>query len=642
LNSYRSSCAPTLHRILLRGLLALVIAAPLSARAATVWVASSTDKIGPKVTLPATLATSAALSAAKNEFEAFQIAVSGAAAGVSATATALTGPGAPIPAPRLFREALIQVASPSATDGGTGWYPDALVPDVDDVVGEKRNAFPFDVPASETRVLWVELHVPADAAPGVYTGAVTVHLSGGDVAVPVSLNVWDFALPSTSSLRSHFGLAWGDLPAGHGVSDATPDLAALRARYSQLGLDHRISLGSTDDGYAASDLSHFVQYYGPLCDGTAPTQLKGAQLTTVTFRGGSATGSGLTTAARSWVTEFKKHALPDGKTWFDKLFDYTCDEPPTFCKNQTWGDINTRSAALKAADPNFRTLVTTTLPDADKNGVTNAIDILVPIVNDLDNKPGYDNAGPQRSKYDGFVAARAGREVWTYQSCMSHGCGGSDGYFTGWPSIVIDALSMRARAEQWLSFLFDLSGELYWDSAYAYQLGDAWTSQWAAEFTGNGDGTLFYPGTPAKIGGSTHIPVASLRLKMIREGMEDFEYLKALSDAGDPQLARDLASALFPNAWSEPTAAQLLSTRHTIAERIVALTRPADPGSPPGGAPPPPPQPSDTGTDPESAPAPITGHFVVSGSGCSAGAGAEILAGLGALAALALRRRRRS
>ena len=72
---------------------------------------------------------------------------------------------------------------------------------------------------------------------------------------------------------------------------------------------------------------------------------------------------------------------------------------------------------------------------------------------------------------------------------------------------------------------------------------DAWTSQW--DFNGNGDGTLFYPGTPERVGGATHVPVASIRLKMIREGMEDYEYLKLLADAGDEAFAqRDRGRAL--------------------------------------------------------------------------------------------------
>lgn len=43
---------------------------------------------------------------------------------------------------------------------------------------------------------------------------------------------------------------------------------------------------------------------------------------------------------------------------------------------------------------------------------------------------------------------------------------------------------------------------------------------------GNGEGTLFYPGRPDKIGGNDHIPVSSLRLTLIREGNEDYECVK--------------------------------------------------------------------------------------------------------------------
>ena len=67
-----------------------------------------------------------------------------------------------------------------------------------------------------------------------------------------------------------------------------------------------------------------------------------------------------------------------------------------------------------------------------------------------------------------------------YQSCMSHGCGGtvnmgspseSDRYFTGWPSYMIDASAVRNRAMEWISFLEGATGELYWESAFAFARG---------------------------------------------------------------------------------------------------------------------------------------------------------------------------
>lgn len=44
---------------------------------------------------------------------------------------------------------------------------------------------------------------------------------------------------------------------------------------------------------------------------------------------------------------------------------------------------------------------------------------------------------------------------------------------------------------------------------------------------------MFYPGRPDRIGGATHIPVESLRLKLIREGHKDYEYLLLLTAASE-------------------------------------------------------------------------------------------------------------
>ena len=136
---------------------------------------------------------------------------------------------------------------------------------------------------------------------------------------------------------------------------------------------------------------------------------------------------------------------------------------------------------------------------------------------------------------------------------------------------MIDAPATQNRAMEWQAWKQRVSGELYYDTTYAFSRGDAWSSQYF--FGGNGDGTLFYPGTPAKIGGTSHIPIASLRMKMIREGMEDYEYLKALADAGDPTMADTEAAALSPSAYTNMADPALIdAARHRIALRIEALT----------------------------------------------------------------------
>ena len=112
---------------------------------------------------------------------------------------------------------------------------------------------------------------------------------------------------------------------------------------------------------------------------------------------------------------------------------------------------------------------------------------------------------------------------------MSHGCNivGGD-YFTGWPSYVVDAPAMSHRILEWLTFRYHVGGELYYNTVEAYANGlDPWRDQLL--FGGNGDGTLFYPGRAAtSSAGTSDIPVESVRLALIREGLEDYEYLRAL------------------------------------------------------------------------------------------------------------------
>jgi hypothetical protein len=597
---------PYLLRRITPLLLAAASVAPIPARAAQVWTALASEKIRPATT--ARSGASAHIAAARNEFEAFQIVVTGAAGNVRATASELSGPST-LGGIRLYRAALIQVQTASALDGATGPWPDALVPDVDELANERRSAFPFAVPSGESRAIWVEVFVPPEAPAGEYTGSIDVSWDGGAATVPVTLTVWPFTLPSSASLKTAFGFTYGAIPSGHGVS-AAGAFAELRERYGRLALDHRVTLSHVDDGSAALD--HAASYYGPSLEGAAPTTLRGARMTTYE----------LLYDARSWSSFF------DGKGWLDRLFQYTCDEPPLTC---AWSDIPSRAATARAA--NVRTLVTTAIQDADAHGVTSSIDIIVPVINYLDDKSGT-YGGNQRAKYDAFLAASPRREIWSYQSCMSHGCGGtvnfgspswSDNYFTGWPSYMIDASAVRNRAMEWLSFRYRLAGELYYETAMAFSH-DAWTSQW--DFNGNGDGTLFYPGTPGKIGGATHVPVASIRLKMIREGMEDYEYLKLLADAGDEAFAQRVAGALFPNAYATEVApAALMAAREELARRIVEL-----------GA---------SAPTPDGAPSPLPGAPIEAGvalpvvrGGCAAGGSSGLAAIAGLLGALGIRRRR--
>jgi hypothetical protein len=97
-----------------------------------------------------------------------------------------------------------------------------------------------------------------------------------------------------------------------------------------------------------------------------------------------------------------------------------------------------------------------------------------------------------------------------------------------------------------MAYLYRIQGEhYYWIEMWG---ADPWNQLFYAG--GNGDGALYYPGSVDKVGGTTPIPVASIRLKLIREGMEDYEYLNALAKAGYSDLADSAANSFITNAYT--------------------------------------------------------------------------------------------
>lgn len=530
-----------------------------------VWVEPAMTKIKPTARPGAE--TAAEIRAARNEYEAFQLVVRAGdrdLSGIRVRVENFAGPaGAVLAADQvvtIYREGFIDVRNPSGPEGSPGRWPDALIPDVDRYVGERRNAFPFELPARSAGPIWVEVRVPRDAAPGVYTGRAVVSAEAVEpVAVPIRLRVWTFDIPSTSSLKTAFPAWHGALVRGHyGVNWVdTETQISLIAIYSRALLRHRLSNDTLI--YPAPpmqedriDWSQFDRDWGPFLDGTIEPD--GARLTAVRLQDYGHEGD------PTYYREYQRHF--EEKGWLDRLFYYAADEPPP----EAFTDLARRAGAFHDAVRKIPVLVTTSLTPA----LVGAVDIWVPPINYLDDKP-TQVAQPPRSAYDGRL--RRSEALWWYQSCMVHGCSPtSERYYVGWPNYLIDGAPVAHRIMSWLSWVYRVSGELYYHTTYAYEHGDPWTTQYY--FDGNGDGTLFYPGTPARIGGRTHIPIESIRLKLIREGLEDYEYLALLQRLGDGKAADRLAAKLVRKTYDwERDPAVLMAVRTELAERIEKAQR---------------------------------------------------------------------
>jgi hypothetical protein len=556
---------------------------------ANVWVTDGMAKLGPDAAPGAV--HWAELWAAKNEFESFQVHVQATSAQVDLSVTVSdlvdTKSGTRIAAADhvfVYREAYLDITTLSDANGTLGLTPDPLVPSIDPYVHETRNAFPVTVPAGETRSAWIDVLVPPDAPSGYYAGTVTVQDGATTLAtIPVQLAVWDFALPSTATLRSGFALGWDSLcaqaygdyfacsafPGAGGDSDTAVEITHVLQ--GELFLDYRVSLaGVVYAPVTGTDFSHFDAVYGPLLGGTADTVLPGAKLTGIWYTGDDTDGVQMS----RWRDHFA--AATD---WDALSAAYYCDEPPNGC---SWAEALSRAEAIHAGAPGLLTLLTTDYSHASANGLLDAVDVLVSIIEEMEPR-----GGPSaRGDYDTWLTG-PNKHLWWYQSCDEHeSCSnGTPGPAEStWPSYMVDASSMRNRVFQWLAYLDRIEGELYYATDYCWtandcgdaasgQTTDPWVSIYA--FGGNGDGTLQYPGTPAKIGGSTPVPVPSVRLALIRDGMEDFEYLHALDAAGDGAFATAAARGFITDATTfDDDPASLQSARRALGDRLHRQSHP--------------------------------------------------------------------
>ena len=193
----------------------------------------------------------ASIFAARNEFESFQVVVMAPHEPVRALRASfpapLTGPdGAVIPNQNVtvYREGYYNVRTPSDLEGAAGLWPDPLLPAVDPLLGQTRNAFPIDVPVGENRTLWVDVQVPIDAPAGVYHGRLELTAEGVSMNIPVELKVLNFTLPSTTTLKSSFGFSPGHecLLGTRGCGTDPTARARAKELFVRSALDNRITL----------------------------------------------------------------------------------------------------------------------------------------------------------------------------------------------------------------------------------------------------------------------------------------------------------------------------------------------------------------------------------------------------------------
>lgn len=395
---------------------------------------------------------------AKNEAESFLVVVSGGASGLTDVVVDFPAPlaGAAV---SLHAARYVNATKATGCTGATGLWADPLVPAVDVYAGERRNAFPLTVPAGENRIVWVDLFVPKGASAGNSMHPVTVTGAGGfSSTLHINLTIFNFTLPTTPSMRSHFGMpTWNAVASSHNSTHNSTLTDSLFKRYIKSGLMHRVTFGNfLSDGSAqmqsdaANGESGFWDEWGEFISnvalpfGPSPGQLSSVQAPAIicglswdkhSNRFNNCTAAAFVQQIRYWRNLSRSF---DEKGRLPLLFDYSVDEPKCKTGDGRWDVLKRRAAMVKQANPHMQTLVTTSAEAARNYSAFGLIDVFVPIINDLSlkqrqkpdpDKPlGWDFCEQnslcsaklktdQRSLYD-FVKPG---NLWTYQSCMSYG-----------------------------------------------------------------------------------------------------------------------------------------------------------------------------------------------------------------------------
>jgi hypothetical protein len=130
----------------------------------------------------------------------------------------------------------------------------------------------------------------------------------------------------------------------------------------------------------------------------------------------------------------------------------------------------------------------------------------------------------------------------------------------------IDRPLLVYRVPTWINRQYGITGLLYWSTVT--RVIEPWFNPaFAHPRHYNGGGYLFYPGVPCGIDG----PIVSMRLKNLRDGMEDYEYFVLLEQRGGAQAVQRIVDRIAPSWWDytrEPQA--LLDARRELAQAILA------------------------------------------------------------------------
>ena len=469
---------------------------------------------------------------------------------------------------KLYFEHVILCPAKSSPVGATGFWPDALAPLTD----------PFSMGAQyreaiRNRGIWVDVVTPADQPAGEYRGTVRVTQNGREIGhVNLRVKVYDFALPEQTHLITYMGVSGEGLARFHHVAPGSPELQALLRNYHAFLFASRmepwfneplqprmkVSGGSVALEFDAAAYDLYMKQWK-----TRRVILEAAPGALIGESRKAAIKPQTEKLIRSYLKQVYDYYRQNG--WLDRLvFNSPIDKPDNandFEETRQWATL------VHEAAPGVPFLATKTpVPQHPEwgtlRGYVNSFSI-----------HGNDLNGIAIKQAMREEQARGGEMSW-YISC--------DQAFPQ-PNYFIDAPAMDPLMVPWITWRYGMQGILYWDMKHWNEVQSPWTD--AVTFHSgyfcsegwvlNGEGSLLYPGSETRANtGQANVdgPVSSIRFELLREGIEDYEYLWLLTSLGDGAFADEAAKSMVVDvrAFSR-NVEQLFALREKMARRIEEL-----------------------------------------------------------------------
>jgi hypothetical protein len=326
-------------------------------------------------------------------------------------------------------------------------------------------------------------------------------------------------------------LGWLRGRVAKGLLDRLPDEAALFEECARLETDHRINSHAPPaltavrpgpDGsfeLSAEQVARWKEFLGTHHVNALPVPPPQRY-----FKDPAADRESIVRYLRSWDGALEAIGRPDML-----CYTYLIDEPndaEAYAFTRTWGRL------VREAGSKVKVLVTeqTKPHDAAWGDLNGAVDIWVPLFSLHD---------PQTAK----ARQELGEEIWAYTAL----CQGDP---TPWWHTDYPLLNYRIPA--WMAWLDRMKGILYWGGmAHWSDVDDPWKEPGTypskdkrkrgdREIVYNGEGTLLYPGGPVGCVG----PAPSMRLKALRDGIEDYDYLALLDSLGRRAVAEAMVRSV--------------------------------------------------------------------------------------------------